>query len=450
MRKPLLLAFLCLISAGSAQESSSPKAHSIAGQAANAASEPIAGRHPGHVRVLIGGDTYFGESYQEEYARKGGTNILVEKGYDHGIASLSNLLKAVDFRILNLETPLTALRNSPLKGKHYVHYGDPAKTLGVLGRFGPFAYSLANNHTLDQGAAGLDDTRAAIETAGAHCFGAGRNLLEAQRPLIQKFTLGDRSLTLAVFGGLEYTQRYEDEFQFYASADRPGTAKLDAASVSAVQRTIHDLRQREPDVVTIYFMHTMANYRWKTPIQAANAQMLRRAGVDLVVGAGAHMMQEIEHDGGQWIFFGIGNLVFNAAGRYAANKVPPFSLPLVVDFSLTHDHLHTSLRVYPIVSDNTLTDYRPRSVTDAEAGVVDALLAKKGNWNAVTRAAAKRGKDDIGNYIELIGPPQGDMSRADSSTSAAVRRAPDASRRAALTAATLTGSAKSFPKRVRM
>ena len=67
----------------------------------------ITGRDPGHVRVLFGGDTGFGESYQEEYARKGGTNILIAKGYDYCVTNLSRLLQAVDYRVLNLETPLT-------------------------------------------------------------------------------------------------------------------------------------------------------------------------------------------------------------------------------------------------------------------------------------------------------------------------------------------------------
>jgi poly-gamma-glutamate capsule biosynthesis protein CapA/YwtB (metallophosphatase superfamily) len=37
--------------------------------------------------------------------------------------------------------------------------------------------------------------------------------------------------------------------------------------------------------------------------------------VDLVVGAGAHMMQEVEHDGRGWVFHSLGNFLFNARGR---------------------------------------------------------------------------------------------------------------------------------------
>src|SRR5580692_2539655 len=106
-----------------------------------------------HIRILFGGDSNFGESYQDEYAKRGAGNILLEKGYDYSLAHLSRLLRSVDYRILNLETPLTLHRDSPLKGKDFIHYSDPVKAPSALGRFGPIAYSLANNHTLDQGEA---------------------------------------------------------------------------------------------------------------------------------------------------------------------------------------------------------------------------------------------------------------------------------------------------------
>jgi hypothetical protein len=143
---------------------------------------------------------------------------------------------------------------------------------------------------------------------------------------------------------------------------------------------------------------------WKNEKQIAMAHALREAGVDLVVGAHGHMMQEVEDDGKGWIFYGVGNLMFNARGRYATNHAPPFSLPLVVDFSRKDGHIQTSLRVYPIVSDNQLTGYQPRFVTETELSAVDALLAEKSGWNAAARAAVKRGMDDIGPWLEFTAP----------------------------------------------
>ncbi len=340
-------------------------------QTAVAAPLPLSGRDTGHIRVLFGGDTDFGESYQEEYARNGKANILEEKGYAYSLVNLRGLLRAMDYRILNLETPLTLHHDSPLKGKDYLHYSDPAKAPATLGSFGPIAYSLANNHTLDQGVAGLNDTLTALDTAGARYFGAGKDIAEAENPLIQTFRASDTSFTLAVFGGLEYSKKYERQFQFYATTDHPGVAPID---VLAVGKAIRDLRRQSPNLFVIYFMHTLQNYSWRSPAQVATARVLRNAGVDIVIGSGAHMMQEVENTGNDWTFYGIGNFIFNAGGRYAENHAPPVSLPLVLDFWIDNGRLQTIVRAYPIMSDNKITHYQPRLLTEEELGAANVLL----------------------------------------------------------------------------
>jgi len=357
------------------------------------ATAEIAGREAGHVRVLFGGDTCFGESYAG--------NPVAARGYDTSLANLAPLLRAVDFRVLNLETPLTLRRVGALPGKDYLHYSDPVKLPAAFADWHPMAFSLANNHTLDQGTAGLDDTFAALQAAGIAWFGAGRNLAEAARPLVEELRVGERTVTLAVFGAFEYRPRYDADFHFYAGDDRPGTAPLD---ITAARRAIADLRRRAPDAFVVWFVHWGENYRWKNRGQAATAQALRDAGADLIVGAHAHTMQEVEFDGRGWTFYGLGNFLFNAPGRYAANHAPPFSLPLVVDFSWRDGRLQAGLRVYPIVSDNRLTAYQPRFVTETEFATVEALLADKSGWDTPTRAAVQRGADEIGRYLEFFPP----------------------------------------------
>jgi hypothetical protein len=353
------------------------------------------------VRVLFGGDTCFAESYHDEYARNGETNVLAEMGYEHGLVHLSKLLKAVDFRIFNLETPLTTRHDSPLKGKDYIHYSDPVKTPVLFGQYGPTAWGLANNHTLDQGKEGLADTMSALKAGGMRWFGAGKTLEEASQPFLLHWPVSGGSVHLAVFGAFEYRKTYDQDYHFYASADRPGAAAVD---VPAVQRVIAEMRRTTPGVYVVYFVHWGENYKWKNEAQVTIAKGLREAGVDLVVGAHAHTMQEVEHDGRGWIFYGVGNFLFNARGRFAANKTPPYALPLVADFSLKDGQLQTGLRVYPIMSDNQLTGYQPRFVNDKELTEIDALLAKKSAWTPAQRAAVHRSSDDIGLYLEFSTP----------------------------------------------
>ncbi|MDB6004029.1 MAG: Mur ligase, middle domain protein [Prosthecobacter sp.] len=359
----------------------------------------LTGRDLEHLRVLFGGDTNHGESYQDEYGKTSEGNILEKKGYDHGLGQLSRLLRAVDYRILNLETPLTEQHASPLKGKDYLHYSDPVKSPAAFQKYGPIAYSLANNHTLDQGAAGLADTSAALGAAGARSFGAGKTLAEAAKPLIQNCRVGEHAFTLAVFGAFEYRKNYDEDYQFYAVADRAGTAPVD---VPGVQNAIGELKRHAPDAFVVYFVHWGDNYAWKSAEQTKTAQALRAAGADLIIGHGAHTMQEIERDERGWIFYSLGNFLFNARGRYTAHKASPYSLPLVVDFSTKDGRLQTGLRVYPILSDNQITGYQPRFVTAQELGEINALLGEKSGWDAAARGAVKQGRDDIGSFLEFF------------------------------------------------
>ena len=231
----------------------------------------ITSRDPNRVRILFGGDTSGGESYQEQYAQQGATNVLVEKGYEHGTARLDRLLAEVDYRVINLETPLTLRRDSPFKTKDYLHYSDPVKLPALFTKFGRVAFSLANNHTLDHAAAGLDDTRAALAAAGADWFGAGENLREAAKPLLQTFRVGEQTVHLAVFGAFEYRRDYDQDYRFYARADRPGTARID---VPAVRQAIAALKQGTPEAFVVYFVHWGGNYLWKNAEQTATARAL--------------------------------------------------------------------------------------------------------------------------------------------------------------------------------
>ncbi|MBA4017464.1 MAG: hypothetical protein C0483_09850 [Pirellula sp.] len=358
----------------------------------------ITSRNPERVRVLFGGDTSGGESYQDEYAKISEGNVLTEKGYEYGMANLDRLLKNVDYSVINLETPLTARRDSPLKSKDYLHYSDMVKVPALFNRFGPVAFSLANNHTLDHGIEGLDDTRAALVAAGADLFGAGENLADAARPLLQKFRVGDKSITLAIFGTFEYRQDYDEDYHFYAGAERAGCAPVDLA---AVRVAVAKLRRETPQAYVVYFVHWGGNYEWKNDEQTKTARALREAGVDLIVGHGAHLLQEVEHDERGWIFYSVGNFLFNSRGRYAAHKAPPFSLPLVADFSVHEARVKVVLRAYPIVSDNQLTGYQPRFVTEEELSTIESLLVEKSGWDASAREAVKRGTDECGPFLEF-------------------------------------------------
>ena len=105
-------------------------------------------------------------------------------GYDYiwGDA-LKELRKwAPDVRMINLETSITTSEDF-WRGKGINYRMHPAN-IAALTIAGINCCSLANNHVLDWGYTGLNDTLTTLQAANLGFVGAGQELMQAQQPLI--------------------------------------------------------------------------------------------------------------------------------------------------------------------------------------------------------------------------------------------------------------------------
>ena len=337
--------------------------------------------------VLFGGDTNFAESYAPRAA--------AARGYSRPLSALAPVLKRADLAIVNLETPLTALRTPPHPARDYVHWSDPVLAPAALRAAGIDAVGLANNHAMDFGPQGLDDTLAAAGRQGLASFGAGRDRAAAAAPLLRDLTPGGRRRgALAVFGLFEHRRRYADDYGFYAGDGRPGANRL---SPSRFARDVAALRRRVADAYVVAFVHWGKNYAWRTDEQRDTGRALIDAGADLVIGHHGHAMQEVERYRDRWILYGIGNLMFNAPGRFDRHpETPPFSLLVDLGFAWAGP---PRLKAYPILSDNRRTGYRPRLATGAEAAQVFAQLSAR--LDPASAAGVRLGEDETGPCLIL-------------------------------------------------
>ena len=87
-----------------------------------------------------------------------------------------------DVRIINLETSIT-LNNAHWKKKH-IHYRMHPKNTACLSLAKIDFTSLANNHVLDWGYAGLAETMFTLDQAGIKFAGSGKNARAASSPSI--------------------------------------------------------------------------------------------------------------------------------------------------------------------------------------------------------------------------------------------------------------------------
>jgi hypothetical protein len=205
-------------------------------------------------------------------------------------------------------------------------------------------------------------------------------------------------LPLRIIGAFAYSRTYRDKYSFYARGGRPGVHALAEDGILAQVRA---LKRAEPEAFLVVFPHWGKNYVWRSLAQERLAHRLVDAGADLVLGHGAHVMQEIELYREKWIAYGIGNFMFNSPGRFGELGVAPFSLPVRLVVEHVDGRLEKTLRFYPIFSDNQRTRYQPRMVTRPEFDRVWRILEEKSRDPEAFAREARRGKDGAGRYLAV-------------------------------------------------
>jgi hypothetical protein len=279
------------------------------------------------------GDTYLGD---------GAEPYIDRHGYDWPFKRLKGVLDG-DFTVANAEGVITATQVPWNLGKEYFYASRP-EALAAFDRAGIDALGLANNHAMDGGPAGMRDTLRSAEQWGLPAFGAGRNLAEAERPLLVKTPEG----TVAVVG-------LGENFGSAITADvrQAGTVRFEPESV---QRGVDLARAAGADWV-IGLVHWGDNYMPLNSEQRYWARKMARAGYDLVVGAGPHVVQPVEMVGGVPVVFSLGNFVFGPPGQFDTYDQPGVGLILDVRFQ-RGEYPRLALRC--VRTDNELVQYRPR------------------------------------------------------------------------------------------
>ena len=128
---------------------------------------------------------------------------------------------AADLSIANLECPMT-LSDDEHPSKTVVFKGRP-EYVSALANAGIDIVSLANNHTLDYGLEGLQETQAALDASGILHSGSGADSDEAYQPI---FT-NNLGVSIAWLANSDRTGQYNN-FQPYLNAgyNKPGFAYL--------------------------------------------------------------------------------------------------------------------------------------------------------------------------------------------------------------------------------
>jgi D-alanine-D-alanine ligase-like ATP-grasp enzyme/poly-gamma-glutamate capsule biosynthesis protein CapA/YwtB (metallophosphatase superfamily) len=322
--------------------------------------------------LVFAGDTSLGDWYLR---RDGGEPLeRLRRDPMSFFRDVEPLLRGNDLLVANFESVLADDPTSKLDGKKlYLGWDKPDRTLRVLQQLGVDAVSLANNHTVDFGPGTLEATASHLERAGIVPFGTGRDAQSAAAPFRWDGKARGKEQRVYIIGAVNHVSTLE-EFGFYATADRWGVRPL---RMSAVSRQIKQIRADDPGALIILFPHWGRNYRWAGERMWKRSRLILRAGADLIIGHGAHMLQEVAHHRAGTVVFSLGNLVFNSLGRYKKFDAPPYSAVARLHLVPRQSGWEARLHLYPIVSDNTVTEYRPRPVDASEAKEVYERLRQR-------------------------------------------------------------------------
>lgn len=188
------------------------------------------------------------------------------------------------------------------KARDYLLKAPPAYA-PLLKEAGFTILSLANNHSMDYGAAGLADTLSALDGAGLEYCGAGPDLGKARAPRFLDLN-GSRVAFIAYSEIAPLGSK--------ATATSPGIAWIAyPPSRSEVVGSIKNARKAGADIVIVSLHWGKESSTEVEPYQRPFARHLIDSGADAVIGHHPHVLRAVETYRGKTIAYSLGNYLFS-------------------------------------------------------------------------------------------------------------------------------------------
>lgn len=226
----------------------------------------------------------------------------VEKLLDNGIQTLLN---NADFRIFNLEVPLTDKKNKINKnGPHLI---ASTKSIAGMKAIGVNLFTLANNHIMDQDVQGLQSTIEVLNRAGIAYVGAGSSIGEARKPYI----ISLKGKHIGIYACTEHEFSVAGEKTYGANPFDPLESLDDVGAL-----------KKQCDYVIVLYHGGKELYRYPSPYLQKVCRKLVEKGANLVVCQHSHCIGcEEDYKNGK-IIYGQGNFIFDGCdNEYWQNSI---------------------------------------------------------------------------------------------------------------------------------
>ncbi|MGI5936665.1 MAG: CapA family protein [Oscillospiraceae bacterium] len=254
--------------------------------------EPTPEPQPEYFTITMLGDcTLASNIYMEKQSNS--YSSVVGDDYEYPFALTVDYFDEDDFTIANLECVLT--NSTKAADKNFV-FRAPPEYVNILKEGSVEFVTLGNNHAMDFGQEGYEDTKAALEGAGIGYAGRDEwSLYTTERGLV----IGIYALS---FGKVEQIQA--------------GIAALKEAGAEFIIAALH--------------WGDEGSYK-VNELQRTQGRAAIDAGADIVYGTHPHTLQPVEEYQGRYIYYSMGNWTFGG------NTNPRDKDTVIVQLSVVRD-----------------------------------------------------------------------------------------------------------------
>lgn len=278
--------------------------------------------------------SYVGDCTLGTYKGQSGylfSNYYDDNGCDYFFANVKETFKKDDLTFVNLEGPLTS--ETQKVQKSFPIKGNP-EYVNIIKNSSIEVCNLANNHILDCGEKGLEDTVNILKENKIGYCGMGN---------VYRTRVKDINISFLGYKTWDANKSFKDE----------------------LGRQIKEEKETHKANLVIVEFHwgTERNYE-SSAYQEELAHFAIDSGADAVIGAHPHVLQGIETYNGKNIYYSLGNFCFGA------NKNPSDKDTLIVQETYSFDAngnlVNVKANIIPckLSSTNTKNDYKPTIETN--------------------------------------------------------------------------------------
>lgn len=227
------------------------------------------------------------------------TGRLIEKLENRDFSSIfkdvAPIVKSADYAIVNYECPVVSGQYAPIK-KNGPNLTSTRNALESIRYAGFDMVTLANNHIMDYGEGGLNDTIDACRVYDIDTVGAGKNLEDASRVAYVK----RGRECLAILNCCEH------EFSI------AGEQTAGANPLNSIQQFYKIQEARKNADYVLVIVHGGHEYfQLPSPRMVETYRFFVDAGADVVVNHHQHCFSGYERYKDKFIFYGLGNFCFD-------------------------------------------------------------------------------------------------------------------------------------------